>query len=65
MEILKTVDMVATIIIGIALVYAVLSGAFYWASAKKWERKSAKARAEFWERVGAGEVTVTLKKESE
>lgn len=65
MEILKTVDMVATIIIGVALVYAVLSGAFYWASAQKWERKNAKARAEFWERVGTDAVTVNLKKERE
>lgn len=55
-------DMVATIIIGMALVYAVLSGAFYWASAQKWERKAAKRRAEFWACLGTDEATVQLKK---
>lgn len=65
MEILKTVDMVATTIVGMAIVYAVLSGAFYWASAQKWEREGMKACAEFWGRVGKEEVTVKPEKESE
>lgn len=60
MGLLHIIDQVTTIFLACVLTFVIVT-AVIWGTAKRWEKREARARARFWERLETDEATVTLK----
>lgn len=64
MDWLHIIDQVATVFLACVLTFTLVTAVIDWGTTKRWEKREAKARARFWERLDTDEATVTLNKKT-